>query len=72
MKPRILILHMGGTIGMEAISDGLRPITQFDTLLQQGLEKIASLSSRIDFDIIAFDQPMDSADLTPASSHRLQ
>lgn len=66
MKSRILILHTGGTIGMEATSDGLRPITQFGTLLQQGLEKIVSLSSSIDFDIIAFDQPMDSADLTPA------
>jgi len=65
MKPRILILHTGGTIGMEATPDGLQPMARFGRLLKQWQHEADSMLSMPDFDVIEFDTLFDSADLTP-------
>lgn len=64
MKPHVLILYTGGTIGMEAAREGLRPMAQFGKLLKQRLREQDCLSCMPDYDIASFDHPLDSADLT--------
>lgn len=66
MKRRILILHTGGTIGMEATPGGLRPMAGFGALLKRRLGETASATPLPDCDIVELDQLIDSANLQPA------
>ena len=64
MKPRILIVYTGGTIGMieDQATKALRP---FDfTHLMDNVPKVKMLDYVIDD--IQFDPPIDSSDMSPA------
>lgn len=63
MKPRILIIYTGGTIGMieDPVSKALRPFN-FDHLMEN-VPKIKMLD--YDIDNIQFDPPIDSSDMSP-------
>ncbi|AYR21325.1 asparaginase [Alcaligenes faecalis] len=63
MNRRILVLHTGGTIGMERSSQGYRPMAQFGTTLRQHL---ATLSGLPDYDFIELAPLIDSANLLPS------
>jgi L-asparaginase len=66
MKRRILILHTGGTIGMEATPGGLTPMAGFGALLKRRLGETASATPLPDCDIVELDRLIDSANLQPA------
>jgi len=66
MKPRILIVHTGGTIGMETTPDGLRPMAQFAAVLRQWLPEAQGPAPMPEIDIVELATLFDSADLTPA------
>lgn len=61
MKPKILIVYTGGTIGMieDPVSKALRPFN-FDHLIEN-VPKVKMLDYEIDH--IQFDQPIDSSDM---------
>lgn len=64
MKPRILIIYTGGTIGMieDSVTKALRP---FDfSHLMDNVPKVKMLNYEIDN--IQFDPPIDSSDMSPA------
>lgn len=63
MKPRILIIYTGGTIGMieDPVSKALRPF-DFDHLMEN-VPKVKMLD--YDIDNIQFDPPIDSSDMSP-------
>lgn len=64
MKPRILIIYTGGTIGMieDAVTKALRP---FDfSHLMDNVPKVKMLNYEIDN--IQFEPPIDSSDMSPA------
>jgi L-asparaginase len=63
MKPRILIVYTGGTIGM--IEDPVnKTLTPFDfTHLIDNVPKVKMLD--YDIDNIQFEQPIDSSDMSP-------
>lgn len=64
MKPRILIIYTGGTIGMieDTVTKALRP---FDfSHLMDNVPKIKMLNYEIDN--IQFDPPIDSSDMNPS------
>ena len=64
MKPRILIIYTGGTIGMieDSVSGSLRP---FDfSHLMENVPKVKMLNYEIDN--IQFHPPIDSSDMNPA------
>ncbi len=63
MNERILVLHTGGTIGMERGMDGYRPMPGFDAVLRRHLDGVAGLPA---FDLVELAQPIDSANLQPA------
>lgn len=61
MKPRILIIYTGGTIGMVETPDGLQP---FDfSHLMDNVPKVADLGYQIDS--VQFAQPIDSSNMNP-------
>ena len=64
MSKRILILYTGGTIGMiqDPISGILRPF-DLDQILAQ-VPEISSFGHQLD--AVAFEQPIDSSNMTPA------
>jgi L-asparaginase len=62
MQQRILILHTGGTIGMEASADGYRPAQDFSTLLAQKLDGC----DLPNYELLQLDHLIDSADLCPS------
>lgn len=66
MTPRILILHTGGTIGMEPSPGGLRPMPGFGALLKRRLGETASATPLPDCDVVELDRLIDSANLQPA------
>lgn len=66
MSSRILILHTGGTIGMEATPDGLQPMAGFGALLKRRLGETASATPLPDCDVVELDKLIDSANLQPA------
>ncbi|WP_027999136.1 type I asparaginase [Sinorhizobium arboris] len=66
MKRRILILHTGGTIGMEATPGGLKPMAGFGPLLKRRLGETASAAPLPDCDVVELDRLIDSANLQPA------
>lgn len=64
MKPRILIIYTGGTIGMieDAVTHALRP---FDfSHLMENVPKVKMLN--YDIHNIQFEPPIDSSDMSPA------
>lgn len=63
MNGRILVLHTGGTIGMERSPQGYRPMAQFSAILRQHL---AALSGLPQYDLIELAPPIDSANLLPS------
>lgn len=63
-KPRVLIIHTGGTIGMRPSPEGYIPVSGFDTLLRQKLDNSAH-DTLPEFELIEFDQLIDSANLVP-------
>jgi len=65
-NPRVLILHTGGTIGMEPSPDGYRPMAGFADCLSDALLRHAGRELP-DFDVIELATPIDSANLQPAS-----
>ena len=65
MKPRVLVLLTGGTIGMAASADGYRPMTGFAQLLEQEFTR-RDTSSLLDFDVVELGELIDSANLVPA------
>lgn len=66
MSRRVLILHTGGTIGMEASPSGLRPMAGFGALLKRRLGETASAAPLPDCDIVELERLIDSANLQPA------
>ncbi len=64
MRARVLVLHTGGTIGMAAAADGLRPMAGFGAVLEQHLAAQAAALPALD--IVELDQLIDSANLRPA------
>lgn len=61
---RVLILYTGGTVGMEPSGDGYRPMPGFVERLQTALQ--ASAGDAVPaFDVLALDDPIDSANLNP-------
>ena len=67
MQQRILILHTGGTIGMEASTDGYRPAQNFSALLA---EKLHGYTLPV-YDLVQLDTLIDSADLCPNDWSRI-
>lgn len=63
MSARVLVLHTGGTIGMERGTDGYRPMPGFGAVLRRHLEGVRGLPA---FDLVELAQPIDSANLQPA------
>jgi L-asparaginase len=63
MKPRVLVLHTGGTIGMGASPDGYRPMAGFGEVLARQRYAQAALPA---FDVVELDTLIDSANLQPA------
>lgn len=61
----VLILHTGGTIGMEPSPDGYRPMAGFDSVLRDALAACAG-PALPSVDVIALPNPIDSANLHPA------
>ncbi|MCG5481519.1 MAG: type I asparaginase [Ensifer alkalisoli] len=66
MSRRVLILHTGGTIGMEAAPGGLKPMAGFGALLKRRLGETASATPLPDCDVVELDSLIDSANLQPA------
>ncbi|MBP2237713.1 L-asparaginase [Sinorhizobium kostiense] len=66
MSRRVLILHTGGTIGMESSPSGLRPMAGFGALLKRRLGETASATPLPDCDIVELERLIDSANLQPA------
>ena len=61
MKPRILIIYTGGTIGMVETPDGLQP---FDfSHLMDNVPKVGQLGYEIDS--VQFQNPIDSSNMNP-------
>lgn len=61
MKPRILIIYTGGTIGMVETPDGLQP---FDfSHLMDNVPKVGQLG--YDIDSVQFANPIDSSNMNP-------
>ena len=65
MTRRILVLHAGGTIGMERSPTGYQPMADFPAVLRKALQHqpVGSLPA---FDVIALPEPIDSANLQPS------
>ncbi|WP_419799672.1 MAG: asparaginase [Terasakiella sp.] len=63
-KPRILIVYTGGTIGMRHTDHGYEPVEGFADLLTRRLEG-RTLTPLPDYDLIEFDNLIDSANLHP-------
>ena len=64
MKPRILIIYTGGTIGMieDSATHALKP---FDfSHLMENVPKVKMLN--YDIDNIQFNPPIDSSDMNPS------
>lgn len=60
---RLLVLHVGGTIGMRATARGLAPRADFPAVLTG---RLAALTSRLPvFEVEAFATPIDSAEAHP-------
>lgn len=70
MNGRVLILHTGGTIGMEPSAQGYRPMRGFAGRLSAALQGRAG-GTLPDFDVLELDQPIDSANLRPAHWGRI-
>ena len=65
MSPRILVLHAGGTIGMERSPTGYQPMRDFPSVLRDALQP--SAHNRLPaFDVLALKEPIDSANLQPS------
>ena len=63
MTARVLVLHTGGTIGMERGTDGYRPMPGFAAVLRRHLDGVPGLPA---FELVELAQPIDSANLQPA------
>ena len=59
---RVLVLYAGGTIGMEASGEGLRPMPDFAERLAPMLATDKALPA---FDVVSLERPIDSANLSP-------
>ncbi len=70
MKSRVLIIHTGGTIGMHPSEQGYVPVPGFDDLLQQRLSKQAQ-QNLPHFEILEFEQLIDSSNIQPSDWTRL-
>jgi len=67
MSKRVLVLYTGGTIGMVPSEQGYVPQAGFEARLRQHLN-----DPRLpDFDLIEFEQPLDSASLVPEDWTRI-
>lgn len=66
MSRRVLILHTGGTIGMEGGRGGLRPMAGFGALLKRRLGETASATPLPNCDVVELERLIDSANLQPA------
>lgn len=69
MSARILILHTGGTIGMQPGVSGLVPAAGFENLIRERLA--VALPELPAFDVIELDPLIDSADLCPTHWTRI-
>ena len=70
MKSKVLIIHTGGTIGMHPSDQGYVPVPGFDQLLQQRLSKEAQ-QNLPHFEILEFEQLIDSSNIQPSDWTRL-
>ena len=62
-KKRILLIYTGGTIGMVASEDG-RGLVPFDfSHLKEEVPELRKLNAQVDIE--AFDEPIDSSNMTP-------
>lgn len=69
-QPRVLILYTGGTVGMEPSPEGYRPMPDFAGQLQSLLQAQAGVELPA-LDVVALDQPIDSANLSPLHWQRM-
>jgi len=67
MSSRVLVLYTGGTIGMADSSEGYRPLTGF----ADKLADVLNIPELPEFDVLEFEQPIDSANLQPAHWTRI-
>ena len=65
MSGKVLLIHTGGTIGMQKLAEGYQPISGFQTLLRSRLDH-SHHAQLPDFDYLELDTLIDSANLEPA------
>ncbi len=70
MGRRVLVLHTGGTIGMEPTQDGLRPMAGFGIVLHGHLGARSAVALP-EWDIVELDSLIDSANLQPGHWRRI-
>ncbi|WP_428623346.1 asparaginase [Sedimenticola sp.] len=70
MKPRVLILYTGGTIGMEPSDRGYVPLRGFGRLLKEHLQARAT-HQLPDYELVELETLIDSANLTPSDWCRI-
>lgn len=70
MNSRVLVLHTGGTIGMEPSAQGYRPMRGFAERLDAEMRLHAG-KQLPHFDVLELDQPIDSANLRPSNWGRM-
>lgn len=70
MKPRVLVLYTGGTIGMQPSDRGYVPIRGFGRLMKAHLQTRAS-HQLPEYELIELDALIDSANLVPSDWGRI-
>ena len=65
MSGKVLLIHTGGTIGMQKLAEGYQPISGFQALLRSRLDH-SHHAQLPDFDYLELDTLIDSANLEPA------
>ncbi|GET87224.1 asparaginase-like protein [Leishmania tarentolae] len=69
---RILVLYVGGTIGMKKNAEGaLEPVPGYLTEQMRGMRELQESSEIAPFDIIEYDELLDSSDMNAADYCRI-
>lgn len=66
IKPRVLVIHTGGTIGMQPSEHGYTSVDGFEELVREKLDQSVH-DTLPEFDLIELDPLLDSANLRPES-----
>lgn len=67
---RVCIVHTGGTLGMRPSETGYAPARNLGSLLHERLPEL-DMPSMPDWELIEYDQLLDSANATPADWYKL-